>query len=162
MDYKNLIVGVILILINQLATAQPGLQGDLYLNLNIDKYFVEAYSIIENDQHGKSGITELNVEINPQNNGFAIIKFANLTYIKKGFTNNVILILSNKKSNKKTIIFITGHLNPFRNYTLTPKLSPRTFSIYINENEELNFREKGRGLDLTPKLKIDCDFSHTL
>ncbi len=130
--------------------AQPGLQGDLYLNINTKKFSIEAYSISKNDSlENFTELVKLKTQIHTQQKNLIVLNFVDER--NNLFSKNILIVAS--RNNKKMIIIITGELNPYENYALD--ISKVCYAVFTIEVKVGNTKiHKNRmGKDLTPLLK---------
>lgn len=147
--YK-LIITVIVCFLSLSCLAQPGLQGDLSISLDANKFTIEAYSISKNDSLGNfTKLVELKTQVHPQQKNRIVVKF--IDERKNLFANNILLVVTRR--NKKMMIIITGELNPYENYALDiNKVCYNIFTIDVKKENTKNHRNR-MGKDLTPLLK---------
>lgn len=131
--------------------AQPGLQGDLYLNVNTKKYSIEAYSISKNDSlENFTELVKLKTQIHTQQKNLVVLNFVDER--KNLFSKNIFIVVS--RNNKKMMIIITGELNPYENYLIDiNKVCYGIFSIKIKKGNTLPYENRMGSKNLTPLLK---------
>lgn len=149
-DYK-LIFSIIVCFISLSCFAQPGLQGDLYLNINTKKYAINAYSISKNGSlENFNELVKLKTQIHTQQKNLAVLNFVDER--KNLFSKNILIVVS--RNNKKMMIIITGELNPYENYMIDiNKVYCGIFSIKIKKGNTLPYENRMGSKNLTPLLK---------
>ena len=147
--YKLIFI-VVVCFISLSCFAQPGLQGDLYLNVNTEKYTIDAYSISKNDSlESFTALIKLKTQTHTQQKNLVVLNFVDERI--NLFANNILLVVTRR--NKKMMIIITGELNPYENYALDiNKVCYNVFTIDVKKENTKNHRNR-MGKDLTPLLK---------
>jgi hypothetical protein len=149
---KNLLFTLVLFTSFPLISiAQPGIQGDLFININTKKYQVKSYHFSQSDTlTNNSQLIALPTYIHQRSNQIVVVTFVTeMPHFKTA--KNILLTVSH--DNKNTIIAITGVLNPLHNYVLDiNQLQYDHYNIAINE-AQLKVHKNRMGFDLTPFLQ---------
>ena len=152
MQFKgyNLFYTIIVCFLSLSCLAQPGLQGDLTVNIDTKKYTIEAYNFSRIDSlNNLTQLVKLKTQYHPQQQNCIAIKF--ITEKENLLAENILLIVSNK--NKKMMVIITGELNPYENYVLDiDKVFYAFFSINIKK-DNTKIHNNRMGKDLTPIME---------
>lgn len=148
-DYKKYYfhLSFLLLLINN-SVAQPSEKAILFINLDTEKYDIDAYSY-EESSVSNGTLSKLKVTIHNQDRNIAVIE-----PIDDLIKNDVQIVITDKKLKKEKMkIFMTGYLESFHYYVLDIEYSSNIFSLHIDNIKDLKVHKSYMGLDLTPKLK---------
>lgn len=131
--------------------SQPGIQGDIYVNVDTKKFKIEAYTISKNESSlvNFTEFIKLKTQIHSEQKNLVVLHFADEQ--EASFANNILLVITRNK--KKMMIIMTGELDPYENYVLDIRKGCYTIFTIEARREKSKIHKNRMGVDLTPLMR---------